>query len=86
LSGLFTAILTMVRLRITEQVRMAMMIQGQRCLYQGVEAVAMLMMTLSALLRADESAARFYLRIGVVRIPEDEGDFVGGRGQLFGRA
>jgi len=30
----------MVRLRHTEVVRMPMMIQGQRCLYQGLAAVA----------------------------------------------
>jgi hypothetical protein len=31
---------TMDKVNVTEQARMAMMIQGQRCLYQGLAAVA----------------------------------------------
>ncbi|MNN99771.1 hypothetical protein D3C81_2195040 [compost metagenome] len=40
LPGFFTAMVTIVRLSVTEQVRIAMMIHGQRCLYQGLVAVA----------------------------------------------
>ena len=40
LSGLFTAMVTIDRVSVTEQARMAMMIHGQRCLYQGLEAFA----------------------------------------------
>jgi hypothetical protein len=37
---LFTAMVTMDKVKVTEQARIPMMIQGQRCLYQGLAAVA----------------------------------------------
>ena len=38
--GQFTAMVTMDKVKATEQARIPMMIQGQRCLYQGLAAVA----------------------------------------------
>jgi hypothetical protein len=42
---LFTAMVTMDKVRVTEQARIPMMIHGQRCLYQGLAAVAAGMIT-----------------------------------------
>ncbi|MNG40910.1 hypothetical protein D3C84_1297520 [compost metagenome] len=42
---MFTAMVTIDRVSVTEQARIAMMIHGQRCLYQGLVAVAAGMMT-----------------------------------------